>query len=181
MDAVMKPSRKGGRRLLRDADIMRWQPKQSSYLIVATGRSTEFRTSPRQPRHRSSPSSRDPNNHRPSTPRRCAAAPVTDRMASPADKGEDPWNDNTKEKFNRLVTTPRFFLGFPVSDLLPLPHSSKSKSKWLDPCQEAASKSIKCLNRNGGDRAMCQDYFECVPHEQAGLVDWAGLGRRQQG
>lgn len=40
--------------------------------------------------------------------------------------------------------------------------SSKSKSKWLDPCQEAASKSIKCLNRNGGDRAMCQDYFECV-------------------
>ncbi|KAK7703212.1 Mitochondrial copper homeostasis protein [Diaporthe eres] len=79
-------------------------------------------------------------------------------MASPSDKGEDPWNDNTKEKFN-----------------------SKSKSKWLDPCQEAASKSIKCLNRNGGDKAMCQDYFECVPHEQAGLVDWAGLGRRQQG
>ncbi|KAG8156776.1 hypothetical protein KVR01_013381 [Diaporthe batatas] len=59
-------------------------------------------------------------------------------MAPQADKGEeDPWNENTKEKFN-----------------------SKSKSKWLDPCQEAASKSIKCLNRNGGDRAMCQDYFE---------------------
>ncbi|KAJ0120510.1 cytochrome c oxidase-assembly factor coxmitochondrial [Diaporthe amygdali] len=58
-------------------------------------------------------------------------------MASPADKSEDPWNDKTKEEFN-----------------------SKSRSKWLDPCQEAASKSIKCLNRNGGDRTMCQDYFE---------------------
>ncbi|KAL1854421.1 Mitochondrial copper homeostasis protein [Diaporthe australafricana] len=72
-------------------------------------------------------------------------------MASPADKGEDPWNDNTKEKFN-----------------------SKSKSKWLDPCQEAASKSIKCLNRNGGDRAMCQDYFECVSLH--GRTDPEGCG-----
>lgn len=131
------------------------------------------------------PPSCEENNHRPLTPRRCAVAPATDRMASPADKGEDPWNDNTKEKFNRLVATPRFFplkpVGLPVTDLLPSPPSSKSKSKWLDPCQEAASKSIKCLNRNGGDKAMCQDYFECVSHEQAGLVDWAGLGRRRQG
>ena len=37
---------------------------------------------------------------------------------------------------------------------------SKSKSEYFDPCQEAASKSIRCLNRNGGDRAMCTDYFE---------------------
>lgn len=46
--------------------------------------------------------------------------------------------------------------------MVPSSSCSKSKSKWLDPCQEAASKSIKCLNRNGGDKAMCQDYFECV-------------------
>ncbi|KAH8787798.1 hypothetical protein F5883DRAFT_657022 [Diaporthe sp. PMI_573] len=65
-------------------------------------------------------------------------------MAPQADKGEDPWNDKTKEKFN-----------------------SKSKSKWLDPCQEAASKSIKCLNRNGGDRTMCQEYFECINKRKA--------------
>lgn len=39
---------------------------------------------------------------------------------------------------------------------------SKSRSEWLDPCQEAASRSIKCLNRNGGDRAMCQEYFQWV-------------------
>lgn len=62
---------------------------------------------------------------------------------------------------------------FLVTDLIPSSPSSKSKSKWLDPCQEAASKSIKCLNRNGGDRAMCQDYFECVSHG-AGLS--GGLG-----
>ncbi|KAJ4394442.1 Mitochondrial copper homeostasis protein [Gnomoniopsis smithogilvyi] len=57
-------------------------------------------------------------------------------MAAPVDKVEEPWNKETKEKFK-----------------------GKSKSKWLDPCQEAASMSIKCLNRNGGDRAMCQEYF----------------------
>ncbi len=33
-------------------------------------------------------------------------------------------------------------------------------SEFLDPCQEAAAKSIKCLNRNDGDRSMCQDYFQ---------------------
>lgn len=100
-------------------------------------------------------------------------------MASPADKGEEPWNDETKEKFNRLVATPRtprFFphgpVGFSLTDLLPLLPSSKSKSKWLDPCQEAASKSIKCLNRNGGDRAMCQDYFECVSTNRP--IWWTG-------
>ncbi len=46
---------------------------------------------------------------------------------------------------------------------LPSSASSKSKSEYFDPCQEAATKSIRCLNRNGGDRAMCTDYFEWVP------------------
>ncbi|KAF1984536.1 hypothetical protein K402DRAFT_336046 [Aulographum hederae CBS 113979] len=36
----------------------------------------------------------------------------------------------------------------------------KDKSQFLDPCQEAASRSIKCLTRNGGDKEFCQDYFE---------------------
>ncbi len=39
---------------------------------------------------------------------------------------------------------------------------SKSKSEFLDPCQDFASKSIRCLHRNGGERAMCQDYFQWV-------------------
>jgi hypothetical protein len=59
--------------------------------------------------------------------------------------------------------TPRTSCCRPLeANVVPLSSSSKSKSKWLDPCQEAASKSIKCLNRNGGDRTMCQEYFECV-------------------
>ncbi|CAK7210668.1 hypothetical protein SBRCBS47491_000853 [Sporothrix bragantina] len=37
---------------------------------------------------------------------------------------------------------------------------TKSKSEYLDPCQEAAARSIRCLHRNGGDRALCQDYFQ---------------------
>ncbi|KAI8628084.1 hypothetical protein F5Y19DRAFT_152484 [Xylariaceae sp. FL1651] len=61
-------------------------------------------------------------------------------MSTPADtntENTDPWDKETKRKFQ-----------------------NKSKSEYLDPCQEAASKSIRCLNRNGGDRAMCTDYFE---------------------
>ncbi|KAI9863251.1 MAG: hypothetical protein M1824_000451 [Vezdaea acicularis] len=37
---------------------------------------------------------------------------------------------------------------------------SKQYSKYFDPCQEAASKSLKCLHRNAGDREMCADYFQ---------------------
>ena len=38
--------------------------------------------------------------------------------------------------------------------------NSKSRSEYFDPCQELAGRSIACLNRNGGDRKMCSDYFE---------------------
>ena len=37
---------------------------------------------------------------------------------------------------------------------------SKPHSKFFDPCQEAAERSIKCLHRNGGDRQLCMDYFQ---------------------
>lgn len=36
----------------------------------------------------------------------------------------------------------------------------------MDPCAEAAKRSIRCLNRNGGNKAMCQDYFEYVTLSQ---------------
>ncbi|KIW17606.1 hypothetical protein PV08_04801 [Exophiala spinifera] len=39
---------------------------------------------------------------------------------------------------------------------------AKRTSEYYDPCQEAANKSIRCMNRNGGDRDMCQDYFQYV-------------------
>ena len=42
-----------------------------------------------------------------------------------------------------------------------LPHR-KDRSEFLDPCQEAAARSIRCLHRNGGDRSLCSDYFQSV-------------------
>ncbi|CCU78902.1 unnamed protein product [Blumeria hordei] len=51
--------------------------------------------------------------------------------------GSNPWNSETKAQFQ-----------------------SKQPGEYLDPCQEAASKSLKCLHRNGGDREMCTDYFQ---------------------
>ncbi|KAI1162589.1 hypothetical protein F5B18DRAFT_623566 [Nemania serpens] len=59
-------------------------------------------------------------------------------MSTPeTDTDNSPWSKEKKRKFQ-----------------------NKSKSEFFDPCQEAASKSIRCLNRNGGDRAMCTDFFE---------------------
>ncbi|KAK3291938.1 uncharacterized protein B0H64DRAFT_408492 [Chaetomium fimeti] len=57
-------------------------------------------------------------------------------MASTS-KDSDPWNRETKSKFE-----------------------GKDRSEFLDPCQEAAARSIRCLNRNGGDRSLCSDYFQ---------------------
>ncbi|KAH7402041.1 hypothetical protein DE146DRAFT_754648 [Phaeosphaeria sp. MPI-PUGE-AT-0046c] len=37
---------------------------------------------------------------------------------------------------------------------------NKAYSEYFDPCQEAADKSIRCLKRNGGERAMCTDFFQ---------------------
>ncbi|KAF4584041.1 geranylgeranyl transferase type I beta subunit [Ophiocordyceps camponoti-floridani] len=63
----------------------------------------------------------------------------SDPMAStaPPDKEPKPWTDETKTKFR-----------------------SKPKSEFLDPCQEAAQRSYKCLYRNGGDKSMCNEYFQ---------------------
>ncbi|EAQ83122.1 hypothetical protein CHGG_10940 [Chaetomium globosum CBS 148.51] len=57
-------------------------------------------------------------------------------MASTTNE-KDPWNRDTKNKFE-----------------------GKDRSEFLDPCQEAAARSIRCLNRNGGDRTLCSDYFQ---------------------
>ncbi|TVY28916.1 Cytochrome c oxidase-assembly factor cox-23, mitochondrial, partial [Lachnellula hyalina] len=57
--------------------------------------------------------------------------------SSPAPTKRGPWDEKTSEKFE-----------------------GKSFSKFFDPCQEAADRSLKCLHRNGGDRDMCTDYFQ---------------------
>ena len=58
-------------------------------------------------------------------------------MSSKDTAVESPWDSKTREKFE-----------------------SKQPGEYLDPCQEAASRSLKCLHRNGGDREMCTDYFQ---------------------
>ncbi|EFR01692.1 cytochrome c oxidase-assembly factor COX23, mitochondrial [Trichophyton rubrum MR1459] len=37
---------------------------------------------------------------------------------------------------------------------------NKSASEYMDPCQDFADRSIKCMRRNNGDRDMCTDYFQ---------------------
>ncbi|KAK4445089.1 hypothetical protein QBC34DRAFT_384675 [Podospora aff. communis PSN243] len=71
-------------------------------------------------------------------------------MASTNDNSnteQNPWNTETKAKFQ-----------------------SKSRSEFLDPCQETAARSIQCLRRNDGDRSMCQDYFQYVVSGPSGGI-----------
>ncbi|KAK4124352.1 hypothetical protein N657DRAFT_644574 [Parathielavia appendiculata] len=58
-------------------------------------------------------------------------------MAPTENSEAGPWDKETKQKFE-----------------------DKDRSEFLDPCQEAAARSIRCLHRNAGDRQMCSDYFQ---------------------
>ncbi|KAK4229279.1 hypothetical protein QBC38DRAFT_497807 [Podospora fimiseda] len=58
-------------------------------------------------------------------------------MATTGDNTSEPWTPETKAKFE-----------------------DKDRSAFLDPCQDLAASSIRCLHRNDGDRAMCTDYFQ---------------------
>jgi hypothetical protein len=40
------------------------------------------------------------------------------------------------------------------------PSFSKRNSEFHDPCQEAAERSHRCLQRNNFDKTFCKDYFE---------------------
>ncbi|KAF1358041.1 cytochrome c oxidase-assembly factor COX23, mitochondrial [Lizonia empirigonia] len=61
----------------------------------------------------------------------------------PEDAGKE-WAGPTASKFDKYADPA-------------LPHAY---SEYFDPCQEAADKSIRCLKRNGGERAMCSDFFQ---------------------
>lgn len=52
----------------------------------------------------------------PQTTRRCIAP--ADKMPAPADKTDDPWDEKTREKFNR-------YAGWPLPPLLP-----SSQREW---------------------------------------------------
>ncbi|KAH7017084.1 hypothetical protein EDB80DRAFT_677926 [Ilyonectria destructans] len=83
---------------------------------------------------------------------KASKAPESASDATAAAKPEDnsaPWNEDKRRKFETIARlTPR------------CPPDRKSKSEFFDPCQEAAQRSYKCLFRNGGDKAMCGEYFQ---------------------
>ncbi|KAJ9148765.1 hypothetical protein NKR19_g5895 [Coniochaeta hoffmannii] len=79
-------------------------------------------------------------------------------MATAGEGDKGPWNAETKAKFE-----------------------TKSRSEWLDPCQEAAERSIRCLNRNGGDRKLCTDYFQAYRDCKKEWTEKRRLERRKEG
>ncbi|PQE10071.1 cytochrome c oxidase-assembly factor cox23 protein [Rutstroemia sp. NJR-2017a BVV2] len=56
---------------------------------------------------------------------------------SSEDPAANPWDKETSQKFE-----------------------SKRPGEYLDPCQDLASRSLRCLHRNGGDKDLCTDYFQ---------------------
>ena len=83
-------------------------------------------------------------------------------MASKVNGETGPWNQETKDKFEGQVLHSAVPPHSALSALLTFGGNSKDRSEYLDPCQEAAARSIRCLHRNGGDRSLCSDYFESV-------------------
>ncbi|KAK7555917.1 hypothetical protein IWX50DRAFT_654773 [Phyllosticta citricarpa] len=63
-------------------------------------------------------------------------------MAGDGDN-DNPWTEKTAAKFNKYAIL------------------SLSPTAYRKPT-EAASRSIRCLHRNGGDRDLCSDYFQYV-------------------
>ncbi|KAI0104077.1 cytochrome c oxidase-assembly factor cox-23, mitochondrial [Hypoxylon sp. NC0597] len=76
-------------------------------------------------------------------------------MSSQTGPDGSPWDKEKKHKFE-----------------------NKSNSEYFDPCQEAAARSIRCLNRNGGDRQMCTDYFEAY---RACKKEWTNKRKKEGG
>ncbi|PMD24823.1 hypothetical protein NA56DRAFT_642634 [Hyaloscypha hepaticicola] len=79
-------------------------------------------------------------------------------MSSKDTPEETPWDSKTSEKFN-----------------------SKRPGEFFDPCQEAASRSLKCLHRNGGDREMCTDYFQAYRDCKKQWITEKKEGKRREG
>ncbi|KAK5133074.1 Mitochondrial copper homeostasis protein [Meristemomyces frigidus] len=59
--------------------------------------------------------------------------------------------------------------------------TNKRYSEYFDPCQEAADRSLKCLRRNGGDRAMCTDYFSAYKDCKQKWMEEMKEAKRKEG
>ncbi|KAL1853196.1 hypothetical protein VTK73DRAFT_9056 [Phialemonium thermophilum] len=78
--------------------------------------------------------------------------------AAHPDAALQPWDDKMRDKFE-----------------------TKNRSEFLDPCQEAASRSIRCLHRNAGDRSLCQDYFQAYRDCKKIWIEKRKEQRRKEG
>ncbi|KAF2769852.1 hypothetical protein EJ03DRAFT_350899 [Teratosphaeria nubilosa] len=58
---------------------------------------------------------------------------------------------------------------------------NKRYSEYFDPCQETADRSLKCLRRNGGDRSMCQDFFQNYKECKQKWMDEMKEQKRKEG
>ena len=65
-----------------------------------------------------------------------------------------------EEGDNNIRYTPPTFREDPTSTPTKAKFRQKAPSEYFDPCQDAANRSIQCLNRNFGDRDLCSDYFQ---------------------
>ena len=81
-------------------------------------------------------------------------------MASPDAPEDTPWDPETRKKFERSVLDHTASPPRVTGQLTSSAFCSKRPGEFIDPCQEAAARSLKCLHRNGGAREMCADYFQ---------------------
>ena len=98
---------------------------------------------------------------------------MSSETAKSTKENPDPTSPTTKARFKGYfshIPTPSLLLPARllclVVALTRQRTNSKASSEYFDPCQDAAAKSIRCLNRNPGDRDLCQDYFQYVSSSQ---------------
>ena len=98
---------------------------------------------------------------------------------APIEQPDQVWDESKKEKFEGWV----LFTQIPSSEIRRLKIRKRERrrlknkmltlffsfafyrkaySEYFDPCQDLATRSLKCLHRNGGNREMCSDYFQWV-------------------
>lgn len=71
------------------------------------------------------------------------------------EEGDGEWA-KSKETFNTYVGDQSSSSGSRVG----LKVHSKRTSEYFDPCQDLASRSIRCIHRNAADKDLCSDYFQ---------------------
>lgn len=85
--------------------------------------------------------------------------PATETTRTPGRKRPPPSSTSTPPSSTPPLLAARPYVHHLLTNMAATLHS-KSLSEYYDPCQEAATRSIRCLHRNGGDRDLCSDYFQ---------------------